>query len=146
MRQRRRRLFRLALPAALLVIVGVTAVLLTGDDGTDTTEAEKVEAAFQAYQGAIAARDSAKLCELTSPATHQAIREQFGKRGRTACQDFYELAFDESPRSALDGFSRVKIESVEVHGKTATVRFHGRGEMKFVKVGGRWLDFHEFGG
>ena len=135
---------RLVLIAAVLIGVGaISVVVLTRDD---TTEAEKVEAAFKAYQNAFADRDSEKLCELTSPATHQAIREQTGTRGLTACQDFYELAFDKSPRSALDSFSRTKIDSVDVDGRTAVVKYAGRGEMKFVKVGDEWLDFHEFGG
>ena len=75
------------------------------------------------------------------------IREQTSERGRTGtCQDFYELMFDKSRPAHIDNFARAEVDSVEVRGDTARVKYYGTGEANFVKVEGRWLDFFDLGG
>jgi hypothetical protein len=137
---RRHRPLWLAIPAALVIVAVAVAVGLR----VHKSDAEKVEETSNAFQDALADRDSAKACAQVSPRMQGKLREQIGRR--STCEHFFDLAFRESKPAALDSSSRLELESVEVRGDLARAKYKGGSDMTFERVGESWLVYWDLGG
>ena len=115
----------------------VVAVALAGCGGK--SDEEKIRTAIRAYFSAFAAGNGQKACDQLAAAT----RDEFTLRSKApGCPAAIEQAArrpDVKPYAKRLG--KVSIQSVEVHGKTATAQVNAIGastEVPLVKEGDRW--------
>ena len=126
------------MPARRLTAIAILLVLALAGCGGPSDE-EKIRMAIRDYYGAFAAGNGEKACAQLADAT----RDEFTLRSKApGCPAAIEKA---AQRPDVKPFAKrlanVSIQSVEVHGKTATAQVSAIGastEVPLVKEGEEW--------